>query len=115
MSICRKPCATTSRRPCSTIRRCARCVCRPRSRMRIRTANRSVSKFLESRQTEMNAPLEPGALRAETDDATDRVRPVTRREQRDAYENNKLVKRLSRQVGQAIGDFNMIENGDKVM
>ena len=32
-----------------------------------------------------------------------------------AYENNKLHKRLCRQVGQAIGDFNMIEEGDKVM
>src|SRR3954452_13968885 len=32
-----------------------------------------------------------------------------------AYENNKLHKRLARLVGQAIGDFNMIENGDKVM
>jgi tRNA 2-thiocytidine biosynthesis protein TtcA len=32
-----------------------------------------------------------------------------------AYENNKLHKRLCRQVGQAIGDFNMIEQGDKVM
>ena len=32
-----------------------------------------------------------------------------------AYENNKLHKRLCRLVGQAIGDFNMIEEGDKVM
>lgn len=31
------------------------------------------------------------------------------------YENNKLHKRLCRQVGQAIGDFNMIEEGDRVM
>jgi tRNA 2-thiocytidine biosynthesis protein TtcA len=32
-----------------------------------------------------------------------------------AYENNKLNKRLCRLVGQAIGDFKMIEEGDKVM
>jgi tRNA 2-thiocytidine biosynthesis protein TtcA len=32
-----------------------------------------------------------------------------------AYENNKLHKRLCRLVGHAIGDFNMIEEGDKVM
>jgi tRNA 2-thiocytidine biosynthesis protein TtcA len=35
--------------------------------------------------------------------------------EKQAYENNKLHKRLCRQVGQAIGDFNMIEPGDKVM
>ncbi len=32
-----------------------------------------------------------------------------------AYENNKLEKRLCRLMGQAIGDFNMIEDGDRVM
>ena len=32
-----------------------------------------------------------------------------------AFEANKLSKRLHRQVGHAIGDFNMIEAGDKVM
>ncbi|MFN5699499.1 MAG: tRNA 2-thiocytidine(32) synthetase TtcA [Betaproteobacteria bacterium] len=31
------------------------------------------------------------------------------------FENNKLSKRLHRQVGQAIADFNLIEPGDKVM
>jgi tRNA 2-thiocytidine biosynthesis protein TtcA len=36
-------------------------------------------------------------------------------ERRQAHEINKLSKRLHRQVGQAIGDFNMIEPGDKVM
>nr|WP_051378862.1 tRNA 2-thiocytidine(32) synthetase TtcA [Derxia gummosa] len=34
---------------------------------------------------------------------------------RKAHEANKLSKRLCRQVGEAIGDFNMIEAGDKVM
>jgi len=36
-------------------------------------------------------------------------------ERRKGYEINKLSKRLHRQVGQAIADFNMIEDGDKVM
>lgn len=30
-------------------------------------------------------------------------------------EENKLAKRLRRQVGQAIADYNMIEEGDKIM
>ncbi len=32
-----------------------------------------------------------------------------------SFENNKLTKRLYRQVGKAIGDFNLIEDKDKVM
>jgi len=36
-------------------------------------------------------------------------------ERRQRFEANKLSKRLHRQVGQAISDFNMIEPGDKVM
>ena len=38
-----------------------------------------------------------------------------RQAEKTTYENNKLHKRLCRQVGQAIGDFNMIEEGDRVM
>lgn len=34
---------------------------------------------------------------------------------KDDYDTNKLLKRLQRQVGQAIADFNMIEDGDRVM
>jgi tRNA 2-thiocytidine biosynthesis protein TtcA len=36
-------------------------------------------------------------------------------EKKHAHEMNKLSKRLHRLVGQAISDFNMIEDGDKVM
>ena len=35
--------------------------------------------------------------------------------EKNSYEDNKLHKRLCRQVGQAIGDFKMIEQGDRVM
>ncbi|MBL8324132.1 MAG: tRNA 2-thiocytidine(32) synthetase TtcA [Rubrivivax sp.] len=35
--------------------------------------------------------------------------------QKEAFEANKLSKRLHRQVGQAIADFNMIGEGDRVM
>ena len=36
-------------------------------------------------------------------------------QRRQARERNKLAKRLRRQVGRAIGDYNMIEAGDRVM
>jgi tRNA 2-thiocytidine biosynthesis protein TtcA len=35
--------------------------------------------------------------------------------QKQLYEGNKLAKRLRRQVGEAIADFAMIADGDKVM
>jgi tRNA 2-thiocytidine biosynthesis protein TtcA len=41
--------------------------------------------------------------------------PAARRAEKQAYENNKLEKRLLRLTGQAIGDFRMIEAGDRVM
>jgi tRNA 2-thiocytidine biosynthesis protein TtcA len=69
----------------------------------------------------MNAPeiLSAGTPQAAAAEAATAERPakpaLTRREQKEAYENNKLFKRLARLVGQAIGDFNMIEEGDKVM
>jgi tRNA 2-thiocytidine biosynthesis protein TtcA len=49
----------------------------------------------------MSAVLEPDSRSAD--------------DRKAAHEINKLSKRLHRQVGQAITDFNMIEDGDKVM
>ncbi|HEY5804197.1 MAG TPA: tRNA 2-thiocytidine(32) synthetase TtcA [Lysobacter sp.] len=41
--------------------------------------------------------------------------PRVRAAQRRGHENNKLANRLRHQVGRAIADFGMIEDGDKVM
>lgn len=43
------------------------------------------------------------------------VESRSRDERKSRYDANKLHKRLRRQVGQAIADFNMIEAGDRVM
>ncbi|MGH8713926.1 MAG: tRNA 2-thiocytidine(32) synthetase TtcA [Casimicrobiaceae bacterium] len=59
---------------------------------------------------EAAAPLPLGAAAA--------ARPATltaRQAQRSEFEANKLRKRLRRLAGQAIGDFAMIERGDRVM
>ena len=44
-----------------------------------------------------------------------RVQPRSTRERKESYEANKLVKRLRRLTGEAIADYGMIADGDKVM
>ncbi|MBL2462885.1 tRNA 2-thiocytidine(32) synthetase TtcA, partial [Klebsiella pneumoniae] len=41
--------------------------------------------------------------------------PHVSRTKRRAHEHNRLAKRLRHQVGRAIADYGMIEDGDKVM
>ncbi|WP_338846058.1 tRNA 2-thiocytidine(32) synthetase TtcA [Massilia sp. W12] len=53
----------------------------------------------------MNAAMDSAALDVN----------ALKRAEKQAYENNKLSKRLCRQVGSAIMDYNMIEEGDRVM
>jgi dihydroneopterin aldolase len=73
---------------------------RPRRRRR-----RSLSH--QGRGARMNAPKRttrrPTAPPPKPSPPTPAAAP-TRREQKEAYENNKLFKRIARQVGQAIGD-----------
>ncbi len=42
-------------------------------------------------------------------------KPSDKRSRKQQYNTNKLIKRLRRQVGQAVTDFEMIEPGDRVM
>jgi tRNA 2-thiocytidine biosynthesis protein TtcA len=44
-----------------------------------------------------------------------RVQPRSTRERKESYEANKLAKRLRRLAGEAIADYGMIADGDKVM
>lgn len=62
----------------------------------------------------MDKLLENTSL-ADTNQPQQAVSKTLRQVEKAAFENNKLHKRLCRQVGQAIGDYNMIEDGDKVM
>ena len=50
-----------------------------------------------------------------TQSDTDNPMTITQTEKKKSYNFNKLQKRLRRNVGNAIADFNMIEEGDKVM
>jgi tRNA 2-thiocytidine biosynthesis protein TtcA len=59
--------------------------------------------------------MSEAAINTVTDDSAQAASLSHKQMEKIAYENNKLHKRLCRQVGQAIGDFNMIEEGDKVM
>jgi tRNA 2-thiocytidine biosynthesis protein TtcA len=62
----------------------------------------------------MNAPTEPSAwIHAETPATAPQA--ADKQADRTSFENNKLDKRLCRLVGKAIIDYNMIEEGDKVM
>ena len=63
------------------------------------------------------ADARPGADHLADHLADDRAAPgqARTRERRQSVETHKLSKHLHRQVGQAIADFNMIEDGDKVM
>ena len=58
---------------------------------------------------------EAAALAAERAQVSQAEAEVGAKAKKHAFEMNKLSKRLHREVGQAIADFNMIEDGDKVM
>ena len=68
----------------------------------------------------MNEVQDPGVqvIRIESlrrPGVTERGDPPAEDTRREEHENNKLSKRLYRQVGEAIGDFEMIGAGDRVM
>ena len=61
--------------------------------------------------TDVNTkPISLDSISFETDDMGKR-----RDQRRQRYNKNKLVKRLRRETGKAIADFNMIEAGDRIM
>ncbi|MBC3936951.1 tRNA 2-thiocytidine(32) synthetase TtcA [Undibacterium sp. CY7W] len=74
----------------------------------------ALNESLISSASESTAASSSEAAVAESTDQS-AAHSATKSAEKIAYENNKLHKRLCRLVGQAIGDFNMIEEGDKVM
>src|SRR3546814_18421952 len=75
--------------------------------------SRSRNKIMP--QSSLKPSTETSAASFATTAATTAAASSFKQNEKIAYENNKLHKRLCRQVGQAIGDFNMIEDGDTVM
>ncbi|MCW5575357.1 MAG: tRNA 2-thiocytidine(32) synthetase TtcA [Burkholderiales bacterium] len=65
--------------------------------------------------TALDGPAAGGPERTAMDTQVIHITPRSNRERRDHYESNKLVKRLRRLAGQAIADYDMIGEGDKVM
>jgi len=57
----------------------------------------------------------PAGPRPAGGESPPRSQEVLRRERRSAFEGRKLEKRLIRLTGQAVTDYGMIENGDRVM
>jgi len=69
-----------------------------------------MNDLLEHAQLTEDTSAAPDAAQAATSSS-----PSVKQAEKIAYENNKLHKRLCRLTGQAIGDYNMIEDGDKIM
>ena len=62
----------------------------------------------------MNAPTQNAWLETVADEAEDQAAQKAK-SLKIERETHKLEKRLCRQVGQAISEFNMIEEGDRIM